>query len=90
MMELMQKYIKEDGAIGIDDLDRWHSNSDAVAFLSATTSAMSTEELFRVYTTLLCNGHSLTDLASTDEPLASEGGPYRGISHWSDIFGTSL
>jgi hypothetical protein len=31
-MELMQKYIKEDGAVGIDGLHRWHSGSDAVAF----------------------------------------------------------
>jgi hypothetical protein len=26
-MELMQKYVKEDGAIGVDNIDRWHSNS---------------------------------------------------------------
>ncbi len=48
MMELMQKYVKEDGAIGIDDLGRWHSSSDAVEFLSATTSATSATELLRV------------------------------------------
>ncbi|KAH6703064.1 kinase-like domain-containing protein [Leptodontidium sp. MPI-SDFR-AT-0119] len=44
-MELMQKYVKEDGAVGVDDLHRWPSNSDAVGFLSATTSAASAAEL---------------------------------------------
>jgi hypothetical protein len=48
MMELMQKYVKEDGAIGIDNLRRWHSSSDAVGFLSATTSAVSAAELLKV------------------------------------------
>ena len=47
-MELMQKYVKEDGAIGIDDLHRWHSGSHAVGFLSATTSAASAAELLKV------------------------------------------
>jgi hypothetical protein len=47
-MELTQKYIKEDGAVGIDDLNRWNSSSDAVGFLSATTSAMSVSELLQV------------------------------------------
>ncbi|OCK73599.1 kinase-like protein [Lepidopterella palustris CBS 459.81] len=46
-MELMQKYVKEDGAIGVDDLRRWYSNSDAVGFLSATTSVESAEELLK-------------------------------------------
>ncbi|KAH7330038.1 hypothetical protein BKA65DRAFT_527718 [Rhexocercosporidium sp. MPI-PUGE-AT-0058] len=44
-MELMQKYVKEDGAVGVDDLHRWPSNSDAVGFLSATTSTASAAEL---------------------------------------------
>lgn len=48
MMELMQKYVKEDAAIGIDDLHRWHSSSDAVGLLSATTSAVSAAELLKV------------------------------------------
>ena len=48
MMELMQKYVKEGGAIGIDDLSRWDSSSDAVVFLSATTYAMSAVELLKV------------------------------------------
>ena len=41
MMELMQKYVKEDGVVGIEDLDRWPSDSAVVDFLSATTSASS-------------------------------------------------
>lgn len=45
MMELMQKYVKDDGAIGIDNLDRWRTRPAAVEFLSATTSAGSFEEL---------------------------------------------
>jgi hypothetical protein len=48
MMELMQKYVKEDGAIGIDDLRRWNSSPDALGFLSATTSATSAAELLKV------------------------------------------
>ena len=53
MMELMQKYVKEDAAIGIDDLHRWHSSSDAVGLLSATTSAVSAAELLKVSTDVL-------------------------------------
>ena len=45
MMELMQKYVKDDGAVGVDNLRRWHSDCDAVAFLSETTSAASALEL---------------------------------------------
>ncbi|KAF7164508.1 hypothetical protein CNMCM6106_001026 [Aspergillus hiratsukae] len=48
MMELMQKYVKDDGAVGIDNLKRWATCSAAVEFLSATTSAGSFEELKRV------------------------------------------
>jgi hypothetical protein len=44
----MQKYVKDDGAIGIDDLNRWPSDSDAVGFLSATQSATSVNELTKV------------------------------------------
>lgn len=47
-MQLMQKYDKEDGAIGIDDLNRWHSGSDAIGFLSATTTTVSAAELLKV------------------------------------------
>ncbi|KAJ5142474.1 uncharacterized protein N7515_001261 [Penicillium bovifimosum] len=45
MMELMQKYSKEEGAVGIDNLDRWQNCPAAIDFLSATISASSFEEL---------------------------------------------
>ena len=48
MMELMQKHVKEDGVVGIEDLDRWPSDSAAVEFLSATTSASSAKQLMIV------------------------------------------
>jgi hypothetical protein len=48
-MELMQKYVKDDGAISVDNLHRWPSNSDALGFLSATTSTASAAELLKVY-----------------------------------------
>ena len=47
-MELMQKYVKDGGAIGVEDLDRWPSDSNAVTFLSLTTSAPSLDELLMV------------------------------------------
>lgn len=47
-MELMQKYIKDDGAVGIDDLERWQACPAAIEFLSAITSASSFEELKEV------------------------------------------
>lgn len=47
-MELMQKYEKDFGMIGVDDLDRWPLESDAVQFLSATASALTVEELKKV------------------------------------------
>lgn len=49
-MELMQKYIKDDGAVGVDNLHRWPSDCDAVTFLSNTTSAVSALELQNVPT----------------------------------------
>ena len=48
MMELMQKHVKEDGGVGIEDLVRWPSDSAAVDFLSATTSASSAKQLMTV------------------------------------------
>jgi hypothetical protein len=48
MMELMQKYVKDDGAVGIDDLERWQACPAAIEFLSAITSASSFEELKNV------------------------------------------
>ncbi|KAI9696007.1 MAG: hypothetical protein M1836_005838 [Candelina mexicana] len=44
-MELMQKYVKDDDAVGVEDLNRWPSSSKAVVFLSETTSAVSVNEL---------------------------------------------
>ncbi|KAJ4507485.1 hypothetical protein HRR83_004063 [Exophiala dermatitidis] len=46
-MELMQKYVKADGAVGVDDLRRWPSDSLAVEFLCETTSATSAERLLK-------------------------------------------
>ncbi|CAG7923596.1 unnamed protein product [Penicillium olsonii] len=48
MMELMQKYAKDDGAVGIDNLDRWQTCPAAIDFLSVTISASSFEELKKV------------------------------------------
>jgi len=48
VMELMQGYSKEDEAIGIEDLDRWPSDSNAVSFLSTTVTAASLAELTEV------------------------------------------
>lgn len=44
----MQKYSQGNGAVGVENLDRWPSDSDAVAFLSETTSAASARELKKV------------------------------------------
>ena len=48
MMELMQKYVKDDGAVGIDDVERWQACPAAIEFLSAITTASSFEELKKV------------------------------------------
>jgi hypothetical protein len=48
MMELMQKYEKDDGSVGVDDLNRWPADSDAVEFLSAASSGTSIEALKQV------------------------------------------
>lgn len=70
-MELMQKYAKEDGAIGVDNLHRWPLNSDALGFLSATTSAASAAELLKV-----CSLSTLRDLSrQSQHPLLSR--PYQ-------------
>lgn len=47
-MELMQKYTQDNGTVGVENLDRWPSDSDAVTFLSETTSAASARELSKV------------------------------------------
>lgn len=57
-MELMQKYTKDDGAVGIENLDRWPSDSAAVEFLSATTSASSAKELMKVSRLLFIRSES--------------------------------
>ncbi|EFW13295.1 hypothetical protein D8B26_005415 [Coccidioides posadasii str. Silveira] len=44
-MELMQKHGKDDGVVGVDDLNRWPIDSDAVKFLSAASSATCLEIL---------------------------------------------
>ena len=52
-MELMQKYSKDDGVIGVEDLDRWPLGSKAVNFLSETTCTTSPKELTKVGIQLL-------------------------------------
>ena len=47
-IELMQKYVKDDGAIGVEDLDRWPFDSNAVGFLSMTIFAPLLDELLKV------------------------------------------
>jgi hypothetical protein len=51
-MELMQGYVKEGGAVGIEDLKRWPSDSHAVDFLSKTMSTNEISELLNVRQTL--------------------------------------
>lgn len=47
-MQLMQKYDKEDGAIGVDDLKRWPMESAAVSFLGASGATASMKILKQV------------------------------------------
>lgn len=47
-MQLMQKCEKEEGVVGIVDLDRWPVDSDAFGFLSATVSTNSIASLQKV------------------------------------------
>ncbi|KAI9772983.1 MAG: hypothetical protein M1840_008865 [Geoglossum simile] len=44
---LMQKYYKDDGLIGVENLDRWPSDSNAIDFLSMITSTTSIKELLK-------------------------------------------
>jgi hypothetical protein len=78
-MELMQKYVKEDGAVGIDDLHRWNHSSDAVGFLSTTTSAVSAAEMLEVRELVSgsLNDLSLTIAASAPNPAMAERFAYR-------------
>lgn len=48
-MQLMQKFDKEEGVAGVDDLERWPVNSNAVRFLSATATTVSIESLKEVH-----------------------------------------
>lgn len=55
MMELMEKCTKDDEAIGVEDLNRWSFDSDAVGFLLATTSASLVNELMKVSRNLVAS-----------------------------------
>ena len=48
MMELMQTYDKNDGVVGVDDLDCWPVDSDAFGFLSTASSTVTIEALKQV------------------------------------------
>lgn len=62
----MQKYPQEDGRIGLENLDRWPSNSEAVDFLSMTTSVTSVKELSKVRIIRACFLATLwSDVSST-------------------------
>lgn len=54
----MQKYPKEEGAIGVDDLACWPPDSLAVCFLSDTTSATSLGDLIKISTVVGCLNYS--------------------------------
>ena len=47
-MELMQKYVKNNGMTGVDNLQYWPANLNAVSFLWATESASSVSDLIIV------------------------------------------
>ncbi|CAG8142359.1 unnamed protein product [Penicillium salamii] len=47
-MRLMQKYDKDQGVVGVNDLERWPIDSAAVGFLSATETAGSIKSLRNV------------------------------------------
>jgi hypothetical protein len=47
-MRLMQKYDKDQGVVGVNDLERWPIDSAAVGFLSATETAGSIKSLSNV------------------------------------------
>ncbi|EHA47173.1 hypothetical protein MGG_14438 [Pyricularia oryzae 70-15] len=53
MMDLMQGYCKDEGRVGLDNLEGW-PNSLAVEFLSATAGASSLDELSQVRFRPLC------------------------------------
>ncbi|OCT49044.1 hypothetical protein CLCR_11322 [Cladophialophora carrionii] len=45
--ERPRKYVKENEVVGIDDLERWGSGSDAVGFLSVAAATPSAQELLK-------------------------------------------
>ena len=49
MMQMMQKYVKDDGVVGIDNFDCWWNHPAAIEFLSVIMSASSIKELKKVY-----------------------------------------
>ncbi|KAJ6163795.1 hypothetical protein N7497_003774 [Penicillium chrysogenum] len=59
MMRLMQKYDKDQGVVGVNDLERWPIDSAAVGFLSATETAESIKSLRNQ--PLLAGKHSPSD-----------------------------
>lgn len=61
-MEIMQKYVKDDGMVGIDDEDRWPIDSDSFGFLlaiSETRSIGSLKEVMRSYAFVRCHDTDL-------------------------------
>lgn len=70
-MELLQKYVKNGGKVGIDNLDRWSSDSLAVGFLSTTTSADSIQTLMEVCPFDPSESHTLTKVC-LEHPLISK------------------
>ncbi|KAJ5640277.1 uncharacterized protein N7484_008139 [Penicillium longicatenatum] len=44
-MEIMQKFEKDDGMVGVDDVERWPVDSDSFEFLSALLTTKSIESL---------------------------------------------
>lgn len=73
-MELMEKSVKDGGAIGVEDLDRWSPGSVAVKFLAMTTSATSVNELKEV-NKFLSIKVNLTLVASASRELAKRRSP---------------
>jgi hypothetical protein len=47
-MELMEKHMKNDDVAGVNDVEWWLLDSDAVKFLLATASVDSVDELRKV------------------------------------------
>jgi hypothetical protein len=62
-MELMQKYKKEDGLIGIENIKRWPADSNAVKFLALTTSVAAVAALLKV--SIFFQVLTFTDIRST-------------------------